>query len=314
MTFDTLSRYATDGIPFLFYTDFKAETLHVYPLHQLAEFGIAYVLDSEHPPVTGQCNDALRIHPVSFESYQTKFEAVIEKIRCGDTYLLNLTQPTLIDTELTLREIFHKSDARFKLCVDDAFVCFSPERFVRIEEGRIHTFPMKGTIDASLPDAEKIILADAKERAEHVMIVDLLRNDLGMVARDITVKRFRYVEQIRAGDKSLLQVSSHISGDVGSDWKARLGEILQTLLPAGSISGTPKRSTVEIIDAVEGYTRGYFTGVFGVFDGAVFDSAVMIRYIEKVGNSLVYKSGGGITIDSEVKREYQEMLDKVYIG
>jgi para-aminobenzoate synthetase component 1 len=253
--------------------------------------------------------------PVPFDTYRKKFDAVIEKIKAGETYLLNLTQPTQIRCDVSLREIFDAADAPFKLCIDDQFVCFSPERFVRIKHDRISTYPMKGTIDASLPDAEARILADAKEMAEHVMVVDLLRNDLGIVATDIKVDRFRYVERIKAGEKELLQVSSMISGNVGNAWRTRLGSILSQLLPAGSISGTPKKSTVEIIDAVEGYERGFFTGVFGVFDGEVFDSAVMIRYIEKdVNGGYRYKSGGGITIDSDVRSEYQEMIDKVYIG
>ena len=173
---------------------------------------------------------------------------------------------------------------------------------------------MKGTIDASIPNAEAKILANAKEMAEHVMVVDLLRNDLGIVAKEIRVDKFRYIDKIKAGEKELLQVSSMISGSVGEDWKERLGSIVSHLLPAGSISGTPKKSTVEIIEAVEGYERGYFTGIFGVFDGETFDSAVMIRFIENDRGTYTYKSGGGITLESEAESEYRELLDKVYIG
>ena len=146
------------------------------------------------------------------------------------------------------------------------------------------------------------------------MIVDLLRNDLGIVANDIKVDKFRYIDKISAGEKELLQVSSKISGYVGPLWKERLGEIIKALLPAGSISGTPKKSTVKIIEETEAYERGYFTGVFGIFDGNTFDSAVMIRFIEKYDDTYIYKSGGGITIESDAKSEYQEMIDKVYIG
>jgi para-aminobenzoate synthetase component 1 len=172
---------------------------------------------------------------------------------------------------------------------------------------------MKGTIDASLPNAINTILNDPKEFAEHTMIVDLLRNDLGIVAKEIRVEDFRYISTIDTGNKRLHQVSSHISGILEGNWRENAGELLKALLPAGSISGTPKRKTVEIIQEVEGYDRGYFTGIFGHFDGINLYSAVAIRFIENIEGQLIYKSGGGITSDSEYQSEYNEMIDKLYI-
>jgi len=145
------------------------------------------------------------------------------------------------------------------------------------------------------------------------MIVDLLRNDLSIVSRDVKVEEFRYITEIEAGDKKLLQVSSHISGYVGNNWHENIGTILKSILPAGSISGAPKKSTLEIIDDVEEYERGFFSGVFGLYDGETLDSGVMIRFIEKIADSYLYKSGGGITLDSEVKLEYNELQDKIYL-
>jgi len=171
---------------------------------------------------------------------------------------------------------------------------------------------MKGTIDASIEDAEYKILHNEKEMAEHTMVVDLLRNDLSIVAKDVRVEKFRYVQKIDSGKKELLQVSSHISGKVGNNWHEKIGDILSSLLPAGSISGTPKKSTLEIIKDTEEYDRGFFSGIFGVYDGESFDSGVMIRFIEKTNNGYVYKSGGGITLDSDALLEYNELLDKVY--
>lgn len=231
----------------------------------------------------------------------------------GQTYLLNLTFPTLIDIELSLLELFVASNARFKLYFQDQFVTFSPERFIKIEHNRIKTYPMKGTIDAAIADAQNKILADDKEYAEHTMVVDLLRNDLSMIAQHVRVNRFRYLDSICAGGKTLLQVSSEISGILAPNWHEHIGDLLLTLLPAGSISGTPKKKTVDIIKQVEGYERRFFSGVFGYFDGYSLDSAVMIRFIEKQGEQLVYKSGGGITIDSDAEQEYQELLAKVYL-
>lgn len=234
-------------------------------------------------------------------------------MRAGNTYLLNLTFPTQMTVNATLLDIFLASQAPFKLYFKNQFISFSPERFIQITDNIIKTYPMKGTIDAAIPNAAEKMLANPKEHAEHTMIVDLLRNDLSKVAKRVAVNKFRYIKQIHAGQKQLLQLSSEITGILPHDWWCRIGDILCSLLPAGSISGVPKKKTVEIIKLIEGYERGFFTGVFGYFDGKQLDSAVMIRFIEQQKNGLVYKSGGGITIDSQAENEYQEMLDKVYI-
>lgn len=250
---------------------------------------------------------------VSFSRYKTSFDRVIEHIKAGNTYLLNLTFSTKLQNSLDLEEIFYNSSAPFKLLLKNRFVCFSPEQFVCIKENTLQTYPMKGTIDASIVDAKAKILANKKEMSEHVMVVDLLRNDLGIVASDIKVEDFRYVQKINAGDKELLQVSSKISGKLQNSWHENIGTILAKLLPAGSISGTPKKMSLDIIKETENHERGFFTGVFGYYDGKSFNSAVMIRFIEKTQDGYVYKSGGGITLDSDVQCEYEEMKDKVYV-
>jgi len=309
--FDKLSELAVKHVPFLFYTDFKAERLHIFPLDELKANDIAYTFDNNltktYSPMPFDKS------PIPFETYKKKFNAVIEKIKSGETYLLNLTQPTTIHTNLSLDQIYERAHAAFKLRVKDEFVCFSPERFVRIEDNRIITYPMKGTIDANISNAEQVLLNDPKEMAEHIMIVDLLRNDLGIVATDIQVEKFRYTQKIKAGNTELIQVSSKISGLLAEDWRSSLGDTIKSLLPAGSISGTPKKNTVKIIEEIENYTRDYYSGVFGIYDGEIFDSAVMIRFIENDNGRLVYKSGGGITIDSHVESEYNEMLNKIYL-
>ena len=251
--------------------------------------------------------------PVDFNTYKKALHQVLEEIRSGNTYLLNLTFRTPVESSLTLKEIFTYARAKFKLYFKDEFICFSPERFVEIKENTIATYPMKGTIDAHLPHAKETILADQKEMAEHVMIVDLMRNDLGIIGSEVKVEKFRYVEKIKAGEKELLQVSSKITATLPTDWKDHLGTLLSQILPAGSISGTPKKSTVNIIKHIENFDRGFYTGVFGVFDGESLRSGVMIRFIEKENGKFFYKSGGGITIDSDAKSEYEELLDKIYL-
>lgn len=172
---------------------------------------------------------------------------------------------------------------------------------------------MKGTIDAALPNAEQVILNDYKETAEHNTIVDLIRNDLSAVSKRVRVERFRYTDIIETSEKNLLQVSSEISGELDKDYLSHLGDIIFALLPAGSVSGAPKRKTTEIIAAVEGCDRGYYTGIAGIFDGQGIDSFVMIRYIEQSGDGYIYRSGGGITSFSDPVSEYKEMIDKIYV-
>jgi para-aminobenzoate synthetase component 1 len=92
-----------------------------------------------------------------------------------------------------------------------------------------------------------------------------------------------------------------------------MGDIIFDMLPAGSCTGAPKKSTVDIIRRAEGENRGYYTGVFGYFDGSSLDSAVLIRFIEKENDSFFFRSGGGITARSNWKNEYQETLQKIYL-
>lgn len=306
-----LSQLVSQGIPTFFYSDFKGDIFHCYTLDTLSEHDIEFSFHGKRShtnlPHTPQYN------PLDFEKFNEKFNQVQEHIHAGNTYLLNLTQPTPIVTNNTLSEIYTMAHAPYKLRVGERFVCFSPEAFITIEDNRIHTYPMKGTIDADIPDAIDKILNNPKELAEHTMIVDLLRNDLAIIANDICVEEFRYITTIETGNKRLHQVSSHISGELKKDWKETIGEKIQAILPAGSISGTPKKKTCELIEIIEGYQRGYFSGIFGYFDGNNLYSAVSIRYIEQTENGLVYKSGGGITADSTPQSEYQELLDKIYI-
>lgn len=250
---------------------------------------------------------------ISFAQYQSAFKRIQKHIRNGDTYLLNYTQPTSVKTNLNLEDIFHLSKARYKILLKDEFVCFSPEKFVKIVDGQIASYPMKGTMDASIKDSKKLILNDSKELAEHNTIVDLIRNDLSLVAENVKVDKFRYLERLKTNQSDLWQVSSKITGQLPKNYIENIGDIIFRMLPAGSICGAPKKKTVEIIKATENYDRGYYTGVFGYFDGKNLDSCVLIRYIEKQKDDLIYKSGGGITFMSDVKKEYDELLKKVYI-
>lgn len=252
--------------------------------------------------------------PESFESYAAAFEVVKNHILAGNSFLTNLTRCTPISTDISLRSLFLSSRAKYRLWLKDSFALFSPEIFVRIDEqGLISSFPMKGTMDAGLPHAERLLLDDAKEAAEHATIVDLIRNDLSMVARGVCVKRYRYIDRLTTNRGELLQTSSEIQGQLPDGFCNRLGDILFRLLPAGSITGAPKAKTMEIIAQAEGYERGFYTGVMGYYDGHRLDSAVMIRFVEQDADGrLFYKSGGGITCNSDPRSEYEEMKQKIY--
>ena len=311
---EEIDRLGKERRPFLFILSYDKSRIFARPLDRL-DSDILYKLEAvrNYSPEGEPGEYRFARYPTTLSAYRSTFEKVLEEIRSGNTYLLNLTFKTAVETNLTLREIFSSARADFKLYFKGEFTCFSPERFIEIDDRTLATYPMKGTIEASLPDAAERILSDPKEMAEHIMIVDLMRNDLGIVGSDVKVENFRYLDKIRAGEKALLQVSSRITARLPDDWREHIGEILDHLTPAGSITGTPKKRTREIIAELENYERGFYSGIFGIFDGDSLRSAVMIRFIEKERGKLYYKSGGGITIDSDAQSEYEELVDKIYL-
>lgn len=312
----TMNTYGERGIPFLFIIDYKMAVPIALPLDDIDEKHILFDINGFKNfghRIIPQKEVIFKKSPVSLNEYNLGYQEVLENINAGNTYLLNLTFPTEIEINLTLEEIFFLSQAKYKLLYRDQFVVFSPEIFVQIRDNIISSFPMKGTIDASVDNAEEKIMGDQKEFAEHNTIVDLIRNDLNMVSKDVCVEKFRYIDKIKTHEKELLQVSSKITGQLDGNYSSKIGDIIFTLLPAGSVTGAPKKKTVEIINQVEIYGRGFYTGIFGYFDGKNLDSGVMIRFIERENDKLIFKSGGGITSLSNVESEYREMIDKVYV-
>ena len=248
--------------------------------------------------------------PISLEDYKNKFNQIKKEIEIGNSFLVNLTAKTKINSNYTIADIFNKANAKYTCYLKDEFVCFSPETFVKIKDGKIYSYPMKGTINARIPDAKNILLNDPKEISEHATMVDLIRNDLSRVSKNVKVNKYRYYEEIVTQQGNLGQVSSEIMGELSANYDENIGDILFDLLPAGSISGAPKQKTVNIIAAAEKEDRGYYTGIAGYYDGQDLDSTVLIRYLQ---NDNYYRSGGGITCNSEALNEYQEMIDKVYV-
>ncbi len=314
--YSQMNELGRQRVPFVFLLDAFARYGLLAPLSDAGDLLLFDVPLGNNLPPKGPKPKLRRwnIEPVDWQRYLEGFNLAMFHISRGDSFLLNYTQPTKVDTEASLRELFDISGARYRIHLYNSFTCFSPETFVTITpQGSISSFPMKGTAEVDDALSEMRLLMDKKELAEHHTIVDLIRNDLSRVASHVEVKKFRYTEKIETPFKQIIQVSSHISGHLGSDWYNRIGDIFAALLPAGSVTGAPKLKTVEVIREAEQYDRSWYTGVFGFFNGLELDSGVLIRYIEQGEGGLTYKSGGGITHRSDPEKEYAELISKVYV-
>ncbi len=304
-------------IPFIFIIDFELLKPIILRLDEVKNDEILYDISGIKNFSTTRKemkNFKLRKKTISFFEFNKKIKDVKKEFIKGNSYLLNLTFKSEIefyDKKVSLFDIFLHSKSKYKLYVKDSFVVFSPETFVKIENGIIKTYPMKGTIPAKYGVAK--LINDKKELAEHITVVDLLRNDIGRLSKKVWVNKFRFVERIHTAKGDLFATSSEICGELSKDYNKRIGDIIFSLLPAGSVSGAPKPKTLEIIRSVEGEKRGYYCGIFGYFDGEKLDSAVMIRFIEKISEKFYYRSGCGITIYSNPVKEYFEMKDKIYV-
>ncbi len=321
-----LNQYGKQRKPCLFVIDFLGENYYISSMQDAYKAGILFEIDGfknyNQPNISDKSLIDFSFSPLNQKDWAKSFEIVQKYIQRGDSYLLNLSAPTLLQTNLGLEDIFYNTHAKYKLLFKNQFVCFSPEIFIKVENQHIASYPMKGTIDANIPNAEKIILEDEKELAEHYTIVDLIRNDLNQIAKKIEVKKFRYIDKIHTLQGDILQVSSEIVGKLPENHWDFLGDWLTKLLPAGSISGAPKKKTIEIIQEAESfftfenqkkYERGFYTGIFGYFDGQNLNAGVMIRFIENIDNQLYFKSGGGITYKSDEKLELKELMQKIYL-
>lgn len=314
--FRQMDELSEKGLPFFFITDFKGESIEIFSVSDINKLGLKVDFQgfkADDYPEDVALNFSFESYPESIENYRSGFENVQRHIRKGNSYLVNYTRKTEIKTSLSLEDIFKISKAKYKLYYPGKFVFFSPETFIKIADNKVFTFPMKGTANASEEDAAEILRNNIKEKAEHYTVVDLLRNDLSMVADEVHVDEFQRVDLIRTNKKDLLAMSSEISGNLKPEYRGKIGSIIKTLLPAGSILGAPKKKTEFIIRESEGYERGFYTGVCGWFDGKNLDSCVMIRFIEEENGKLYFRSGGGITHQSRLEDEYEEMKNKIYV-
>lgn len=178
-----------DRKPFLFIIDYEMKNPIVLPLEEVEKEDILYKVGnkSNFNPEKELLEKPLYLekYPISFQEYQQSFDIVKHHLMRGNSFLVNLTKPTPIKVNLSLKEIFERSSAQYQLYFKNQFVLFSPEIFVKIKDGIISSHPMKGTISANIPNAESEILNNKKELAEHATIVDLIRNDISKVANKV---------------------------------------------------------------------------------------------------------------------------------
>ncbi len=257
------------------------------------------------------------------ESYGEAIARIRDYIAAGDIYQANLTQQLSIGLGgRSPAEIYHRltsGRAPFRALLktpERTIVSNSPERFFRVSKGRILSSPIKGTIarDAEVPtDARRIalLLSSAKDRAENLMIVDLVRNDLGRICHygSIQTKLWEVLSL-----RHLFHLVSHIEGTLRPE--AGLPEILRALFPCGSVTGAPKIRAMEILGEIEHVPRGVSMGALGIIVGVPgsadfeMDFNVSIRTLTIQDDVAVLNAGGGIVYDSNAESEYEEMLLK----
>jgi para-aminobenzoate synthetase component 1 len=254
------------------------------------------------------------------DAYRRGFGRVQDYLASGDCYQVNLARQLRasgrIDPFDLHRRIIRRSPAAYGAVIDPgdgwAIVSVSPERFLHRAAGseRVETRPIKGTRRRTGDAAEDARLAaelaaDPKERAEHLMIVDLERNDLGRIARIGTVEVDSFARVVA------LPTVLHLVSTVSCRSAAGLAELLRATFPGGSITGAPKRRAMEIIDELEPFARGAYTGAFGTIGpGGAVDLAIAIRTAVVTPTEVRVAVGGGVVADSTLERELEETEEK----
>ena len=268
-----------------------------------------------------QLKSAFR-HEFSAEEYATQIERILEYIRAGDIYQANFTQRFLATYEgnpltayLALREVAAGPFSAFLSLPEGQVLSLSPERFILADGRFLQTEPIKGTVPRGIDPAQDAALAQQlrdsrKDRAENLMIVDLLRNDFGKVCQRGTVRVPNLFElQSFANVHHLV---STISGQLPDD--VEYAEVLQACFPGGSITGAPKRRAMEIIRELEVSPRGVYCGSIGYLSSCGrADTNIAIRTLTASNGEISCAAGGGIVADSTPAAEHKECLDKVRV-
>jgi anthranilate synthase component 1 len=267
----------------------------------------------EEPRIASKRSEATHRTPSRAE-YEQQVRAAKGYIREGDAYQIVLSQRAERKTDVSglalyrsLRRI-NPSPYHFLLELGDVtLVGSSPETLVKLEGTRASVNPIAGTIEPGAGDAE-LLLASEKDRAEHVMLVDLGRNDLSRVCRPGTVRVGRFLEPERYSHVT------HLVSEVTGELRPECGafDLLRACFPAGTVSGAPKVRAMQIISELEGYRRGPYAGAVGYAlpDGA-FDTCIAIRTVVLADGIARLQAGAGIVADSDPRSEHEECLRKL---
>lgn len=255
----------------------------------------------------------------SKEEYCRMVDKAKDHIREGDIFQVVLSNRIEADIEGSLFDLYrvlrttNPSPYMFYFSSDDIEIAgASPETLVKLEDGRLYTYPLAGTRprgktpeeDAEL---EKELLSDEKERAEHNMLVDLGRNDIGKVSRIGSVKVEQYMNIERYSH--VMHIGSTVSGVEREDKDAL--DAVDAILPAGTLSGAPKLRACEIINELEDNKRGIYGGAIGYLDfTGNMDTCIAIRLAFAKNKKIFIRSGAGIVADSVPEKEYQECINK----
>ena len=253
------------------------------------------------------------------EKYCTMVERAKNYIREGDIFQIVLSnrlaapfEGSLLNTYRILR-LINPSPYMFYFSGTDVEVAgASPETLVKLENGVLHTFPLAGTRPRGKNPAEdlqleKELLSDEKELAEHNMLVDLGRNDLGKISKFSSVQ----VEKLHSVEKfsHVMHIGSIVRGEIRADFDAL--SAIEAVLPAGTLSGAPKIRACELIAELENNKRGIYGGAIGYIDfTGNLDTAIAIRIIYKKNGKIFVRSGAGIVADSVPEKEFEECLNK----
>jgi anthranilate synthase component 1 len=248
------------------------------------------------------------------EAYEEGVRAAKDSIRAGDAYQIVLSQRAERRTDVSglslyraLRRI-NPSPYHFLLELGDvSLVGSSPETLVKLEGSRASVNPIAGTTQPGAGDAEEL-LASEKDRAEHVMLVDLGRNDLSRVCRAGTVRVGRFLEPERYSHVT------HLVSEVTGELREECGpfDLLRACFPAGTVSGAPKVRAMQIISELEGYRRGPYAGAVGyALPGGAFDTCIAIRTVVLTDGFARLQAGAGIVADSDPRSENEECLRKL---
>ncbi|CCQ12349.1 Para-aminobenzoate synthase, aminase component [Pseudoalteromonas luteoviolacea B = ATCC 29581] len=257
---------------------------------------------------------------LSETDYSDRFLRIHEYLKSGDCYQINLAQRFSADFEgspwLAYKKLRIANRAPFSAYInhpDGAILSVSPERFIKVTNKQVETKPIKGTLPRGKNEAEDTRLAQklknsSKDQAENVMIVDLLRNDLGKVAKpgSVQVPKLFDIESFPAVHHLVSTVTSLLADD-----KTPLDQLFAAF-PGGSITGAPKIRAMEIIEELEPHRRSIYCGSIGYVSACgKMDTSITIRTLVAQKNTLYCWAGGGIVMDSNCQMEYQETLHKV---